>query len=102
MSTRDRPRRRVRIERRGPFRTTLQRVKEKGGWTYVTLPRHVTPPVTRAWGRTPVEARVDEKAWTTSVWRTKAGEGFLPVPKRIRGEKKEGDAVNVEFSFVDD
>jgi hypothetical protein len=87
-------------KRRGPFTTTLDRIPGKGGWTYVTVPKRLTPPITRAWGRTPVLAVVDGAAWETSVWRSKTGEGFLPVP--IRGEKEQGDQVTVEFTFVDD
>ena len=88
--------------RRGPFTVTLARLPGKGGWTYVTVPKRLTPPITRAWGRTPVLAVVDGVAWETSVWRSKTGEGFLPVPKRIRGEKEQGDQVTVEFTFLDD
>jgi hypothetical protein len=58
--------------------------------------------VTRAWGRTPVEATVDQAVWSTSIWRTKAGQGFLPVPKRIRSTKEAGARVTVAFEFVDD
>jgi hypothetical protein len=87
---------------RGPFTANLARTPGKGGWTYVTVPKRLTPPITRAWGRTPVHAVVDGTAWDTSVWRSKTGEGFLPVPKRIRGDKKESDRVTVEFTFVDD
>jgi hypothetical protein len=85
-----------------PFTTTLQRIPGKGGWTYVSVPRSLAPPITRAWARTPVHATVDGVAWETSVWRSKTGEGFLPVPKRIRGAKEAGATVTVAFTFVDD
>lgn len=88
--------------RRGPFKTALRRLPGKGGWTYVAVPKKYAPPITRAWGRTPVEASIDGVAWTTSVWRSKSGEGFLPVPKRIRGNKEEGDRVTIAFTFLDD
>ena len=87
---------------RGPFATRLKRHPGKGGWMFVEVPRKLTPPITRAWARTPVEAVVDGNAWTTSIWRAKTGTGFLPVPKRIRGEKGEGAHVTVAFTFVDD
>ncbi len=87
---------------RGPFRTTLARVPGKGGWVYVRVPKRLAPPITRAWGRTPVEVVVDGVTWTTSVWRAKDGSGFLPVPKRVRRTKDEGDRVTVEFTFIDD
>lgn len=88
--------------RRGPFRTELHRLRGKGGWTYVTVPKKLAPPITRAWARTPVRATVDGVEWETSVWRARTGEGFLPVPKRIRGDKEEGDRVTVAFTFEDD
>ncbi len=88
--------------KKGPFSATLARLAGKGGWTYVRVPKKLTPPVTRAWNRTPIRAAIDGVEWDTSVWRSKTGEGFLPVPKRIRGEKGEGDKVRVAFSYVDD
>jgi len=88
--------------RRGPFRTTLARITGKAGWTYVRIPVRLAPPITRAWGRTPVLAVVDGVAWQTSVWRSKDGSGFLPVPKRVRGDKEEGARVTVAFEFDDD
>jgi uncharacterized protein DUF1905 len=89
-------------ESRGPFKTTLRRIPGKGGWTYVTIPKKLAPPVTRAWGRTPVRATVDGIEWTTSIFRSKNGEGFLPVPKRVRGPREEGARVTIAFSFHDD
>ena len=88
--------------KRGPFKTTLRRVPGKGGWTYVAVPKKLAPPITRAWARTPVRASVNGVEWNTSVFRSKTGEGFLPVPKRVRGDKEEGTRVTVAFSFEDD
>ncbi len=89
-------------QRRGPYRTTLRRLPGKGGWTYVAVPKKHAPPITRAWGRTPVTASCDGVAWSTSLWRSKDGKGFLPVPKKIRGDKEEGARVTIAFSFEDD
>ena len=88
--------------KRGPFRTTLRRIPGKGGWTYVTVPKKLTPPITRAWARTPVRASLDGVEWDTSIWRAKTGEGFLPIPTRIRGAKEAGSRIAVAFSFADD
>jgi hypothetical protein len=88
--------------RRGPFKTVLKRMPGKGGWTYVAVPKKLAPPITRAWGRTPVHASVDGIEWQTSIWRSKTGAGFLPVPKRIRGQREEGARVTIAFSFEDD
>jgi hypothetical protein len=92
----------VKLVRRGPFTTLLRRIRGKGGWTYVTIPKKLAPPITRAWARTPVRASLDGVEWDTSIWRAKSGEGFLPVPKRIRGLKEEGTRVSIAFSFEDD
>jgi hypothetical protein len=92
----------ARIVHRGPFATTLRRIPGKGGWTYVSVPKKLAPPITRAWARTPVRATIDGVEWTTSIWRAKTGEGFLPVPKRVRAAKEAGTRVTIEFSFEDD
>jgi hypothetical protein len=92
-----------RVERRGPFTTTLIRYPGKGGWTFAPVPAKLAPPVTRPWGRTPVRAILDGVAWDTSVWRDGKSKGsLLPVPQRIRGRKGSGDRVTVEFTFERD
>ena len=90
------------LKRRGPFTATLARTPGRSRLIYLTIPRTLTPPITRAWARTPVRASVDGVEWDTSVWRAKTGEGFLPVPKRVRGVKQPGEQVTVEFTFEDD
>ena len=90
------------VTHRGPFTTVLRRLRGKGGWTYVTIPKKLTPPITRAWARTPVLASIDGVEWETSIWRAKTGQGFLPIPKRIRGPKEEGARVAIAFSFEAD
>jgi hypothetical protein len=92
-----------RIQRRGPFVTTLWRYPGKGGWTFALIPRRYAPPATRPWGRTPVRAVVDGVAWNTSVWRDSKRDGsLLAVPKRARGGKGDRDKVTVEFTFEAD
>ncbi len=87
---------------RGPFRTVLRRAPGKGGWTYVVVPKKIAPPITRAWARTPVRASIDGLEWATSIFRMKTGEGFLAVPKRMRGSKEEGARVAIAFRFDND
>jgi hypothetical protein len=48
-------------------------------------------------GRTPVRATVDGQSWNTSVWRAKDGRSLLAVPKKVRGNKDNGDIVVVEL-----
>ena len=71
-----------------------------GGWHFAPVPEESAPPVTYAWGRSPVRATVDGKTWDTSVWRdTKSQRTLLAVPKRIRGAKGDGDTVSVTLEF---
>jgi len=87
-------------QRRGPFVSKLFRYPGKGGWTFAPVPKRLAPPVTRPWGRTPVEAVVDGVAWSTSVWRdSKTDRALLAIPARVRGRKGHGDDVTVEFTF---
>jgi hypothetical protein len=84
----------------GEFSAKLFQYPGKGGWTFAPVPETYTPPVTHAWGRTPVRATVDGRSWETSVWRGKTGETLLAVPKRIRGSKGHGDTVRVRIEFT--
>jgi hypothetical protein len=89
-----------RLERRGPFQTTLVRYPGKAGWTFARIPKRQAPPVTRPWGRTPVTATVDDVTWSTSVWRDhKSGGSLLAIPKTRRGAKGDGDTVVVTIEF---
>jgi hypothetical protein len=79
------------------FKAKLMRYPGAGGWTFALIPKKYAPPATHAWGRTPVSASVDGKEWATSVWRDRKHGTLLPVPKRVRGEKGNGDLVTVEL-----
>ncbi len=79
------------------FRAALFRVPGAGGWTFARVPARHAPPVTHRWGRTPVVAIVDGTEWQTSVWRDKKHGTLLPVPKRVRKDKTDGDMVTVEI-----
>jgi len=81
------------------FTSRLFRAPGKGGWTFATVPERHAPPVRHAWGRTPVVATVERHRWRTSVWREKSGRTLLPVPKKARGEKGDGDRVTVRLEF---
>ena len=84
----------------GKFKAALFRYPGIGGWTFVTVPDRLAPPVTHGWGRTPVQATVDGTEWKTSVWRGKDGRTLLAVPKSVRGKKDDGQFVQVEISFT--
>jgi hypothetical protein len=88
------------LKRRGPFVTPLFRYPGKGRVDVCTYPEDAVAPVTRPWGRTPVSAVVDAVSWDTSVGRdTKTSSTLLAVPLRVRGSKRSGDTVTVEFTF---
>jgi hypothetical protein len=80
------------------FNAKLFRYPGVGGWHFAPVPDRFAPPVTNGWGRTPVRARVDGVAWETSVWRDTKYGTLLPVPKKIRGDKGDGDVVVVSLS----
>ena len=80
------------------FSAKLFTTEGKGAWTFAPLPKTVSPPVTGSWGMTPVLASVDGKSWKTTIWKdAKRKRTLLPVPKKIRGLKSDGDAVDVEI-----
>lgn len=81
------------------FSAKLFRYPGKGGWTFVTVPERFAPQVTHRWGRTPVQAEVDDHRWKTSVWREKTGRTLLAVPAKARGSKGHGDRVRVRLTF---
>lgn len=81
------------------FLATLFKVPGKGGWTFVPVPPELAPPVTGRWGMTPVRARVDGRAWSTTVWRDATHGALLPVPAKVRGGKGDGDTVEVELEL---
>ena len=66
---------------------------------FAAVPPEHAPTVTVGWGRTPVRAVVDGQSWETSVWRTKTGKTELAIPKRIRGKKDDGDAIEVRLTY---
>jgi hypothetical protein len=84
---------------RPDFVSTLWQYPGNGGWVFAPVPDKFAPPVTHAWGRTPVVATVDGTTWKTSVWRGKDGRTLLAVPKKIRGSKGHGDRVRVRLEF---
>jgi predicted DNA-binding protein (MmcQ/YjbR family) len=85
----------------GRFVATLFKWPGPGGWHFAPVPKPLAPPVTRAWGRTPVEATVEGHTWNTSVWRGKDGRVLLAVPKKVRGAKGHGDKVKVTIRYRD-
>ena len=81
------------------FKAKLFRYPGPGGWHFAPVPEKHAPLATHAWGRTPVVAVVDGHEWKTSVWRGKDGRTLLAVPKKVRGEKGDGDTVAVKLTF---
>ncbi|GAB1343544.1 DUF1905 domain-containing protein [Gemmatimonas sp.] len=82
------------------FTAQLWRYPGKGGWHFVTVPPDLAPPPQFGWGRTPVRAEVNGRAWDTSTWHERTGRTLLPLPKHIRQALAEGDEVTVTLSFT--
>jgi len=83
----------------GRFTATLFKYPGAGGWTFVEVPERYAPPVTHAWGRTPVTASIGTTTWETSVWRGKDGRTLLSLPKAVRGTLGAGDRVTITLRF---
>lgn len=85
------------------FTSVLIRYPGKGGWTFAPVPKSLAPKPTRPWGRTPVEATVDDVTWATSLWRdSKNDRSLLAVPQSRRPGKGHGDEVRVTLRVIED
>jgi hypothetical protein len=81
------------------FTAELFRYPGAGGWVFAVVDEEHAPSSTLGWGRVPVRAEVDGKAWNTSIWREKSGRTLLAVPRKIRGEKDHADTVRVRIEY---
>ncbi len=76
---------------------TIQKMKMKGGWSYVLLPKQAITS-TNPFGWYIVKGSVDDYDITQyKLWPTKSGEWFLPIKADIRKKigKREGDIVTI-------
>jgi hypothetical protein len=78
------------------FQATLVRWSGEAAWVFAPVPDEHAPEAAGPFGRVPVVATVDGRTWATSVWRDKNAGWLLPVPKKVRGQKDDGDVVLVE------
>jgi hypothetical protein len=81
----------------GTFEAQLFEWDGPAAWTFVRVPPSCAPEINRPFGRVPVTALVDGNEWSTSVWHDKRAGWLLPVPKRMRPGKNDGDIVNVSL-----
>jgi hypothetical protein len=81
------------------FRAKLFKWSGPSAWHFAVVPEKHAPLATHGWGRTPVIAVVDGHEWKTSVWKEKSGRTLLAVPKKVRGNKGDGDTVRVKLTF---
>ena len=81
----------------GTFEAELFEWDGPAAWTFVRVPARCAPEVIGPFGRVPVTASVDGNEWSTSVWRDKRAGWLLPVPKRMRPGKDDGDSVSVSL-----
>jgi len=71
-------------------------------WVVAPLPKEFEIEAVHPFGRTPVIATLGQKTWKTSLWTDKNGATMLPLPKKIRGNLKEGDEVTLSFVYDDE
>ena len=83
------------------FRGELFEWDGPAAWHFVAVPHEHAPDFAGAFGRVPVIATVDDFTWRTSVWHDKSERWLLPVPKKVRRGKGDGDPVLVSIE-VDD
>ncbi|QOV34223.1 DUF1905 domain-containing protein [Streptomyces ferrugineus] len=81
------------IEWRGPAPYYFVRVPDEESADI----RDVAAMATYGWGVVPVEARIDEVAFETSLF-PKDGGYLLPLKKAVRGRLGSGDDVTVEMT----
>lgn len=80
------------------FHAVLWRYPGPGGWTFAPVPAELAPPVTGAFGRTPVRVRLDGgPEWAGSVWQDRTHGTLLALPRKHRGGKEAGDEVEIEL-----
>ena len=79
------------------FESRLVRWTGEAAWVFAPVPDEHAPDTAGPFGRVPVRATVDGRSWDTSVWRDSRAGWLLPVPRRIRREKDDGDLVTVEI-----
>ena len=91
------------------FRGELWLWKGPAPWHFITVPGDESaelaassPSVTYGWGMIPVQVRIGETRWTTSLF-PKDGQYLVPVKAAVRRAEglEEGDSVTVRLT-VDD
>lgn len=79
-------------------------------WRFVSLPKEVSErlrsdagPRKRGWGAVPVEVRIKDARWRTSVFPDKrSGTFLLPLKAEVRKKERmlDGDTVRVDLRVV--
>lgn len=88
------------------FSAPLWRYPGEGGWTFVTLPTDLADEIADTvgarpgFGAVPVEVRIGDTRWTTSIFPDKKAASYLlPVKRAVRDAEglRVGDTVTVEL-----
>ena len=82
------------------FRARLFKYQGVSSWFFVEVPSKYSPPFKMGWGRTPVFAKIDGTELKTSVWTGKDKRILLPVSKKFRNNKTEGDYLSFEIRYL--
>jgi hypothetical protein len=79
----------------------------QGAWHFVTIPEKESKEIkelfsglSRGWGSLPVNVRLGETSWRTSVFPDKSsGTYILPLKKAVRDKEGVADGGKVSFSI---
>ena len=92
------------------FTSELWRYSGEDGWHFVTLPAEITDEIRargaglhRPFGSLPVQARLSEVTWRTSLFADKKRNAYLlPVKAEVRrqADVSVGDVVDVQIDLL--
>lgn len=79
-------------------------------WHFITIGKKTAskikhiPILKRGWGSIPVNIKIGETSWKTSIFPDKDEVFLLPIKKDVRRNEnlKEGSYVNLEIEIIDD
>lgn len=85
------------------IKETAQEFPADCGWVYVPVPRKEFPDAKKTrWGLIPIQARVGDTSWKTSLLPMGGGSYFIPLKAKVRKQENIyiGDDIELHFSFI--
>lgn len=72
-------------------------------WKYVPIPPNKIPPIRpRGWGSIPIEVKVGNTVWKTSMFPIKKEGYFIPIKRAVvkKEQLRVGEKVTVKYSAI--